>query len=97
MVGEAQALTPSKERIARLAGEGLTNNEIAARLSISPKTVEASLGRAYQKVGISRRAELGRWAAEQRSEGGTRDTARGPSAQGNPRCHRGLRRPTLWT
>jgi DNA-binding CsgD family transcriptional regulator len=61
--GEAGALTPSEERIARLAGDGLTNKAIADGLRISPKTVEASLSRAYAKLGIRTRAELGRWAA----------------------------------
>ncbi len=62
--GEVGALTPSEERIARLAGDGLTNKVIAERLRISPKTVEASLSRAYAKLGIRTRAELGRWAAD---------------------------------
>jgi DNA-binding CsgD family transcriptional regulator len=62
--GEAGALTPSEDRIARLAADGLTNREIAGRLLISPKTVEANLARAYAKLGIRNRAELGRWAAD---------------------------------
>lgn len=60
--GEANQLTPSEERIARLAAGGLTNREVADRLRISPKTVEANLSRAYGKLGIRSRAELGRWA-----------------------------------
>ena len=61
--GEADRLTPSEERIARLAAGGLTNREVAHRLRISPKTVEANLSRAYGKLGIRSRAELGRWAS----------------------------------
>jgi DNA-binding CsgD family transcriptional regulator len=61
--GEADRLTPSEERIARLAATGLTNREVASRLRISPKTVEANLSRAYAKLGIRTRAELGRWAS----------------------------------
>ncbi len=57
--GAADELTPSEERVAGLAAGGLTNREVAARLLISPKTVEATLARAYQKLGIRRRAELG--------------------------------------
>jgi DNA-binding CsgD family transcriptional regulator len=52
-------LTPSEERVARLAAGGLTNREVAARLSVTPKTVEAHLARAYRKLDISSRAELG--------------------------------------
>lgn len=52
-------LTPSEERVASLAAEGLTNREVAASLFVSPKTVEASLARAYRKLGIRSRAELG--------------------------------------
>jgi DNA-binding CsgD family transcriptional regulator len=53
-------LTPTEERIATLAAAGLTNREIAERTFVSPKTVEANLARAYRKLGIRTRAELGR-------------------------------------
>jgi DNA-binding CsgD family transcriptional regulator len=52
-------LTPSEQRVAELAGSGLTNKQIAERLFLSPKTIEANLGRAYTKLGIGSRAELG--------------------------------------
>jgi DNA-binding NarL/FixJ family response regulator len=52
-------LTPSEEQVARLAASGLRNREIAERLFVSPKTVEANLGRTYRKLGIRSRAELG--------------------------------------
>jgi DNA-binding CsgD family transcriptional regulator len=52
-------LSPSEQRIARLAADGLTNRVIAERLVISPKTVEATLARVYLKLGIGSRAELG--------------------------------------
>jgi DNA-binding NarL/FixJ family response regulator len=41
----------------------MTNREVAAALFISAKTVEANLGRVYQKLGIHSRAELGARAA----------------------------------
>jgi DNA-binding CsgD family transcriptional regulator len=52
-------LTPSEEQVARLAASGLKNREIAERLFVSPKTVEANLARVYRKLGIRSRAELG--------------------------------------
>jgi DNA-binding CsgD family transcriptional regulator len=64
---DRDALTPSEKRVAELAGRGLTNREVAAELFISPKTVEANLTRAYRKLEISSRAELGQWLAEART------------------------------
>jgi DNA-binding NarL/FixJ family response regulator len=52
-------LTESEERVAQLAAQGLTNVEIATRLFMSRRTVEANLARAYTKLGIGSRAELG--------------------------------------
>lgn len=52
-------LTASERRVASLAASGMTNREVATRLFISPKTVEANLVRAYRKLGIHSRAELG--------------------------------------
>jgi DNA-binding CsgD family transcriptional regulator len=52
-------LTGTEERIARMAASGLTNREIATTLHVSPKTVEAQLARAYRKLGVDSRAQLG--------------------------------------
>jgi DNA-binding CsgD family transcriptional regulator len=53
-------LTASELQIARLAADGLSNPEIAARAFVSRKTVEANLARAYRKLGIASRAQLAR-------------------------------------
>jgi DNA-binding CsgD family transcriptional regulator len=53
------SLTEMERRVAELAARGLTNKEVAAQLTVSPKTVEAHLARAYAKLGIASRAELG--------------------------------------
>jgi DNA-binding CsgD family transcriptional regulator len=66
---DGAGLTPSEERIAGMAAAGLTNREVARRLSISPKTVEANLARVYLKLGIHSRAELGAAAARLGAEG----------------------------
>jgi DNA-binding CsgD family transcriptional regulator len=55
----ADGLTETERRVAELAASGLTNREVAAQLFMSPKTVEANLARAYRKLGIHSRAELG--------------------------------------
>jgi DNA-binding CsgD family transcriptional regulator len=52
-------LTPSEQRVAELAASGMTTRDVAARLFISPKTVEVNITRIYRKLGISSRAELG--------------------------------------
>lgn len=52
-------LTETERRVAELAASGLTNREVAAQLFMSTKTVEANLARAYRKLGIRSRAELG--------------------------------------
>lgn len=44
--------------VARLAVEGLTNQQIAIRLSYSIKTVEVYLSRVYRRLGVGGRVEL---------------------------------------
>lgn len=58
----AGGLTPTEERVARLAAEGLTNREIAERTFLSPKTVEVNLTRVYRKLGVRRAALANRLA-----------------------------------
>lgn len=62
--GRGDELTPTELSVARLAAGGLTNRQVASALYISPKTVEANLARAYAKLGIRSRAELGAVMAE---------------------------------
>ncbi|MHB1138389.1 MAG: LuxR C-terminal-related transcriptional regulator [Microthrixaceae bacterium] len=54
----ASELTRREREVARLAGSGLTNREIADQLVVSIRTVENHLQRAYDKLGIRRRDEL---------------------------------------
>ena len=53
------ALTASERRVAQMAGEDMSNKEIAQALFVTVKTVEQHLGRVYRKLHISSRKQLG--------------------------------------
>ena len=77
--GADQQLTPQELQVAFLVAEGATNREAAAALFITPKTVEAHLGRVYRKLNVRSRTELARrLLASGASDDGSRYAA--PSA-----------------
>jgi DNA-binding NarL/FixJ family response regulator len=53
-----EQLTPREREIAAVACTGLTNKQIAEKLSISEATVRHHLGAIFSKLGVSTRAEL---------------------------------------
>jgi DNA-binding CsgD family transcriptional regulator len=54
----AEELTPQELQVALLVARGATNREAGASLFLSPKTIEAHLGRVYRKLNVRSRTEL---------------------------------------
>ena len=52
------ALTPSEREVAALIASGMTNGQVAARLHLSPHTVDGRLRRVFAKLGVNTRVEL---------------------------------------
>jgi DNA-binding CsgD family transcriptional regulator len=63
-----EGLAAMERQVAALVMEGATNREIAARLFVSVKTVEATLTRVYRKLGIRSRVDIVRLAAARRAK-----------------------------
>jgi DNA-binding NarL/FixJ family response regulator len=63
---ELDQLTPREREVLRLLARGYLYKEIALRLSISAKTVEAHVSSVLRKLQLSNRHELSRWAVSRR-------------------------------
>ena len=57
------SLTPTEHDVVRLVSEGLGNKDIAARLFVSPRTVQSHLTHVYTKLGLTSRVQLVQEAA----------------------------------
>jgi DNA-binding NarL/FixJ family response regulator len=58
IIVEAYNLTPREQDITRAVARGLSNQEIAGALHLSPHTVRDHLKAVFAKVGVSSRGEL---------------------------------------
>jgi DNA-binding NarL/FixJ family response regulator len=63
---ELEALTPREREVLQLIARGYLYKEIAARLHLSVKTIEAHVSSVLRKLQLSTRHELTRWAQERR-------------------------------
>ena len=63
---ELETLTPREREVLQLIARGYLYKEIAARLHLSVKTVEAHVSSVLRKLQLSTRHELTRWATEHR-------------------------------
>lgn len=64
--GSVEALTPRECDVLRMLALGHTNAEVARSLGVAIRTVEAHRGHIVQKLGLRTRAELVRFAMEER-------------------------------
>jgi DNA-binding NarL/FixJ family response regulator len=58
LIADAYALTGRERLVTELVARGLSTNEIAGRLYLSPYTVQDHLKAIFQKVGVGARGEL---------------------------------------
>lgn len=63
---ELDQLTGREREVLQLIARGYRYKEIAARLHLSPRTVESHVSAVLRKLQLSSRHELTRWAAERR-------------------------------
>jgi predicted ATPase/DNA-binding CsgD family transcriptional regulator len=66
--GPETRLTHRELEIAELVAEGLTNKEIAARLTIAQRTAEGHVERVLTKFGFTSRAQIAAWVARHHSD-----------------------------
>jgi DNA-binding NarL/FixJ family response regulator len=63
---ELASLTPREREVLQLIARGYLYKEVGLELGISPKTVEHHVSAVLQKLQLSNRHQLTRWAAERR-------------------------------
>ena len=58
----AAPFTTRELEIANLIAMGMANKQIAARLELSPKTIEGHVTRLMAKLGVTSRVQIATWA-----------------------------------
>jgi non-specific serine/threonine protein kinase len=62
-------LTNRELEVAGLVAEGLTNQAIARRLAVAPRTAEAHVENIRRKLEVRSRAQIAAWVTEHRLRG----------------------------
>jgi DNA-binding NarL/FixJ family response regulator len=62
--GDLRPLSRREAEVARLVADGLSNREIAARLSRGERGIETHIQHCFNKLTFHNRAELTRWVVE---------------------------------
>jgi pimeloyl-ACP methyl ester carboxylesterase/DNA-binding CsgD family transcriptional regulator len=75
-----QLLTRRELEVARLVAEGLTNQAIATRLAVAPRTADAHVENIRRKLAVRSRAQIATWVTEHRL--GSSPDARGGAGAG---------------
>ncbi len=78
--GARSPLTERESAVAALVAEGLTNREIAARLTLSASTVSTHLDNVRDKLGMRSRTQIALWVADKDRRGAPATGAPGDPA-----------------
>ena len=57
-------LTPTETKVVQLVAQGLSNRDVADKLSVSQRTIESHVSNMLNKTNLHNRTELARWAIE---------------------------------
>jgi non-specific serine/threonine protein kinase len=64
---ESTLLTRREEEVAALVARGLTNRQVAIKLSISENTVANHIAKILRKLGLDSRSQITAWVVERRT------------------------------